>query len=212
MRFAWVWLIVFLMAMSPLGAQQPDDLHEKIRAATLKVKSFRMQMWSSAGMTSVSTVITHPLQMHMQMASGPVTMEMYIVDGYLYQRIANGGWKKQKLPAMHSSPVDALGAASQAANLVRGPDVQEGDKDYGSYRIEVTTAVIPGAPAAPPLALTCTYDKVTYLLHECKNPLITETFQAYNDPGNTIVIPAELSKAADAGELPIPVAPSPIPT
>ena len=188
-----------------------SDLRKHMTAAALGVKSFRLQLSSPMGMTSVATVTMKPIRMHMQVASGPIVMEMYLADGYLYQRIGNGGWQKQPLPSTAALPVDSIKALTQGTSMTAGPDVTEGGVTYGSYDVSVATASIPGAPAAGPISLSCTYDKSTFLTHECKSRFVTETFLDYNDPGNVVTLPADLSTATELPKMSIPT-PSQQPT
>lgn len=196
-------LAVILLAVVLLAADDPiATLRAFMKAALVNVTSFQLQVSSPAGgFTSVATVLTHPLQMHMQLASGAVTGEMYITGGYLYQNMLSSGWKRLKLPTPQA-PGDIARLIEDATRMAIAPDVIEDGVTYGSFTAQTTTASIPGAPAVPPNTMTCTYDKTTYLVHDCKNALIVETFLKYNDPGNQITIPAGLSTAVDLGNLP----------
>jgi hypothetical protein len=130
---------------------------------------------------------------HTQIASGPVVMEMYIADGYLYHRVGSSAWQKQPMPSAAALPADSIKTLVEGTRIMVGADVSEGGVTYGSYQVSIATASIPGAPAAGPRELSCTYDKSTFLTHECKNSFITETFLDYNDPNNAVTLPAELS-------------------
>ena len=58
------------------------------------------------------------------------------------------------------------------------------------------------------MTLTCTYDKTTFLIRDCRNAVITETILGYDDPANAVDLPAEVSGAVDAGPIVVPVWPT----
>lgn len=185
------------------------DLQKKMAAAAKNIKSFRFQLSSPMGMTSASTVIVHPMLMHMQIAGGPIVMEMYVAEGYMYRRIGSGAWQKQAIPSMASLPTDAIKRLAEGTSMTLGADVSDGGVTYGSYDVSVPTASVPGAPAAQPMMMSCTYDKSTFLTHECKNSFFTETFLDYNGPDNVVTLPAELSTATESPGITTPAMPSP---
>jgi hypothetical protein len=189
-----------------------SDLQKKMAAAAKRIRSFRFQLSSPIGMTSSSTVIVKPMLMHMQMASGPVVMEVYIAHGNLYQRVGVGEWQMQPLPLTASLPTDAIKKITEGTSMTVGADVSEDGVTYGSFDVSMPTASVPGAPPATPLTMSCTYDKKTFLTHSCKNSFITETFLDYNDPNNVVTLPPELSSAIEVPTITIPAMPSPQPT
>lgn len=93
--------------------------------------------------------------------------------------------------------------------MTLGADVSDGGVTYGSYDVSVPTASVPGAPAAQPMMMSCTYDKSTFLTHECKNSFFTETFLDYNGPDNVVTLPAELSTATESPGITTPAMSSP---
>ena len=180
----------------------------QMKAAQAGVQSFRMQLTSPAGMSGIGTFVTSPKRMHMEIATGPVTIEMYVSDGYSYQNIAKSGWKKQALPP-DAALVDIARAFDGKTAFIAAPDVVDAGITYGSVTMQLANAPIAGVPPSPPLTITCSYDKKTMLMHVCTSPFATETFLGYNDPANAITLPPELATAVDVGPV-VPVAsPSP---
>ncbi len=191
------------------AADDPAAIQAKMKAAQGAVHSFRMQI-SGPGMTGVATIFNSPKRMHMQMASGPLTIEMYVSDGYAYQNIGKSGWKKQQLPA-GSALVDIQRAFDGSTVFAVAPDVTDGGVTYGAISMQLSAVSVPGAPSTPPLTITCSYDKQSYLMHACTSPYATETFSGYDDPANAVSIPPELATAVDAGPVIPPAASSPAP-
>jgi hypothetical protein len=209
MRFVIAVVVVGLtMAGRLSAADDPAAIQAKMKAAQAAVQSFRMQI-SAPGTAGVATVFNNPKRMHMQLSSGPLTIEMYIADGYAYQNIGNTGWKKQLLPA-GAALVDIQRAFDGKTVFAVAPDVTDGGVTYGAITMQLAAAPVPGAPAAPPLTITCSYDKQSYLMHACGSTYATETFSGYDDPANVVTLPPELTTATDAGPM-MPHAPPPSP-
>jgi len=190
----------------PTPAGQPT-VAAQMKAAQAGVQSFRMQLTSPAGMSGIGTFVTSPKRMHMEIATGPITIEMYVSDGYSYQNIAKSGWKKQALPP-DAALVDVARAFDGNTAFIAAPDVVDAGITYGSITMQLANAPIAGVPASPPLTITCSYDKKTMLMHVCTSPFATETFLGYNDPANVISLPPELATAVDVGPV-FPVASPP---
>jgi hypothetical protein len=203
---AFATILCGLVTTGPLAAEGDlSVVHGQMRSAMAAVQSFRMQI-TAPGATGVATVMTKPMRLHMQMASGPLTIEMYSADGYLYQNIAKSGWKKQRLPD-GAAVIDVQRALDGSTTFAPAADVVDGGVSYGALAMTIPVATIPGAPAGAPITLTCSYDKKTLLMHACSTPLATETFSGYNDPANDVTLPPDLASAVDAGPV-LPVAPA----
>jgi hypothetical protein len=192
-----VVVLSLAMAARLSAADDAAAIQAKMKAAQAAVQSFRMQI-SAPGTTGIATIFNNPKRMHMRMASGPMTVEMYIADGYVYQNIANTGWKKQLLPA-GAALVDIQRAFDGNTAFSVAPDVTDGGVTYGAITLQLSAAPVPGAPPAPPLTITCSYDKQSYLMHACTSTYATETFSGYDDPANVVTLPPELATAIDTG-------------
>ncbi|HEV8020794.1 MAG TPA: hypothetical protein VGP41_05990 [Candidatus Lustribacter sp.] len=209
-RFLGVALAAIVAGLAAIPAAAADStdvatLKAMMKAADANVHSVQTQM-STMGVSSVFTVLTKPLREHMQMASGPMAMEMYVADGFIYMRIANGPWQKHSIPSLDSM-VSTLRTFTDTTQVTLDPDVVEDGRSYGVFEMQTPTVAVPGVPPAPAMTMTCTYDKQTYLRHECKTASLTMTFR-YNDPSDVVVLPPDAAAATDAGPFPFPI-PSP---
>ena len=194
-------------------------IRAKVTAAQGSVTSFHLVV-TGPGMSGVGTVVTKPMLMHLEMASGPAIIDMYLdasaKNGVtMYQQIGKGGrWTAMVLPggaALQKTLATMLPAVREKSTVVAAPDVVEGGVTYGAFSVETPTASIPGAPTASPMTMTCTYDKTTYLVHSCSNGIVTQTFSAYNDPANVVTIPPDARSAPTTAFPFAPSSPSPAP-
>jgi hypothetical protein len=204
---------VAILATVPAQPALSDDLasiQSSMTAAYANVRSFRVELaliGLGAGMTALMTIEREPMRMHMVM-NGPMTMENYVTDGFVYMRMGNTGWKKLTLPPAAAS-LDMVREWTASAHVVAGSDVVEDGVTYGTLDFQSDRAMLPGAAASlTGLKMTCTYDKKTFLMHDCKSARFTELVVGYNDPANEIALPADLSTAVDMGVIPLP-APAP---
>jgi hypothetical protein len=206
-------LLLVSAGAQPARADDAATVQALMRAASEKVHSVRMQISSPIGMTGISTVVREPLRMHMEMATGPIKIEMYAADGYFYQRIGDTQWQKRAMPDIASTVgIDFTRLMANSTQFTLGPDVTENGTTYGTLNTVIKTDAIAGAPLPPALTLNCSYDKKTYLTHTCTNALITETFVGYDDPANVVTLPPDLANAVDAGPIVLPGVPAPATT
>jgi hypothetical protein len=208
-----------VLAASVVCAFQPacaDPLSDVRAGMAASVTSMRIVTSSPLGFSNTMTIVTHPRRAHMVMTVGPITIEIYLVDNIIYQRLGSGDWQKRTLPA-DAALLDLMKTFVDLSQMTVGPDETDGGTVYGTLQLDVNPAQLPGmlqTMATPNIKLVCTYDKSTYRMHQCKNDLATETFEGYNDPENVIVLPAALDDAVDAGPFVMPgtSVPSPLPT
>ncbi len=209
-RFLGVTLAALVAGIGavPAWAASGDDLatlQAEMKAADSNVHSMRMQMTSPMGVNGVTTVDRNPMRAHFEMTGGgPLLIEMYIADGFLYERIGGAAaqWKKHPMPDGLSA-LDVAKTFADAAHLTLAPDVTEAGVRYGAFDIQMDSAVVPGMPQPPAMKMSCTYDKKTFLVRACKNDFLTEAFR-YNDPSDAVVLPAEVADAIDGGAFPFP--------
>jgi hypothetical protein len=76
------------------------------------------------------------------------------------------------------------------------PDRNIAGSVYGAIRIGLTgDAPAAGVPMTSATDRDCTYDKATYLLHDCMAGPLLMTFDRYGDARNEIVVPSEAANA-----------------
>ena len=197
----------------------------KIYAAQRSQTSWVMTTTAGAsGLTSVATIVrTAPktpgdpfsgVAAKTETAAGALTVDTYIVDSTLYLSFNGSPWQKKALNAaqlkMYSgSLIDDIKTNPPVATLQ--PDRVDGGVTFGDIRLVMPTpaamlASIPGAPKS--LTLECMYDKAAYLIHECDTEQFSITYSKFNDPANTVVLPAAAANAAPLA-MPLPGDPAP---
>jgi len=178
-----------LAVLVPVAAWADDAaaLRQKLVAGLSGVSSMRIVM-TLAG--STATMVVRPtgtdhrtFAVHMQMHGPTLAMEMFIVDGFMYQSINGSRWERRPLPdprsAVHLGP--AFGDPGTVTPL---PDRVEDGVTYGAFTESPPASVPSGL-----MTFTCTYEKSSGRLHSCESPLGTMTYGGYNDPGNLPAIP-----------------------
>jgi hypothetical protein len=71
------------------------------------------------------------------------------------------------------------------------PDRDDAGGAVGVVQLEMALPAVPGtASVGPPIAMTCEYDKLTYRVRSCANQRMSMSFTKYNDPSNTVELPA----------------------
>ena len=200
-------LVMALIAL-PVAARADDaaDLKAKMTAAMQPIVSMRLTVQSPYGATGQMIVILRPAtQMKMVMAVGPMNLEQYISGGFAYTRI-NGAWQKRALP----STTQALAFAhmiTSDSTVTLVPDKTEDGIAFGALSFTMTTPfAFPGAP--PTMALACTYDKKTFLMHRCANEMATITYAGFNDPANVVVLPDDAKNAPEGAPIALPASPA----
>jgi hypothetical protein len=205
-RFALACLCALAFGLAPAGAQTtptpapPSPEAVKIVAAMAKMTSFRMQLTSTNGMAGTITVVVPTKRTKAMVAMGPMVSEMVSADGKMYVRLNGAEWRTVDAPGGNYSDM-ALKTMADPSKLRVLPDRVENGTTVGVY--EMTPALPPGAPAGTPISpLTCTYDKTTYLPRSCTFQTMTQTFEGWNDPANTVDLPVLASPAPAASPHP----------
>jgi hypothetical protein len=188
--------IAALISASLAPARAADDagtlLASSVQKAAANVTSFRMTL-SGAQSVSSTMVVVRPDRVKSNMSFGPVTTETVIVGSTSYTRINGGQWLVSKMQNITDFANQWSATLAKQTTYTLLPDRVEAGVTYG--------AVMPAAgtttPAAAPLTMQCTYDKVTYLMHVCTlqppgAPFpMTLTYSAWNDPQNVVDVPAD---------------------
>ena len=193
---AFVASVAVIALPAGAWAQSAADIRSSMQTAVAGVKSFRMQVSSPFGGSSDATIVRTPLRMHMTASAAAMTFDTYYSDSVVYGRMGTGAWKKHHVP-MSASP-DMLKTVMNGGQLTPIADVVEAGTAYGAFKVQVDTSAIPNMPRIPPVTMTCTYDKKSFLIHDCKNRFITIALNGYNDPANVVTLPADLAGAADS--------------
>jgi len=210
-RFALACCCAFAFGVAPATAQTappaspapaaaataPSPEAVKIAAAMSKINSFRIQLSSTQGMGGTIVVLIPQKRTKATIAMGPMMNEVVMADGRMYGRMNGGDWHVSDVPAGGGNFSDAaLKKMVDPASIRILPDRVENGTTVGVY--EMTPPVPPGANATaaasmPPM--TCTYDKTTYLPRTCTFQTMTQAFEGWNDPANTIDVPVVASPA-----------------
>ena len=66
------------------------------------------------------------------------------------------------------APGDIIRMMQSASMVLLGDATVGAGTSYGTIVLQTTTAAIPAARTIDPTTLTCTYDKTTFLVHDCK--------------------------------------------
>jgi len=207
-RFALACCCAFAFGAAPAAAQTappaspapaaaataPSPEAVKIAAAMSKVNSFRMQLSSTQGMGGTIVVVLLQKRTKATIAMGPMVNEVVMADGRMYARMNGGDWHVSDTPAAAGFGDAAIKKMVDPASIHVLPDRVENGTTVGVY--ETTPPVPPGAPATTAIpVMTCTYDKTTYLPRTCTFQTMTQTFEGWNDPANTIDVPVVASPA-----------------
>jgi hypothetical protein len=182
------------LAAAPAGAATPaldgSALGARIVGALTKVQSFRLEMSGpiGSGVAGSMTFEVPTKRLRLVMANSSTVSETISADGKLYTRVNGGAWSVQTIAATDSSDPGLVQSMLDATRTRALPDRTEDGLTLGV--VEITLAPAVGAPhTAVQAAMTCTYDKSTYLLRTCANGYISEAFTGWNDPTNAIVVP-----------------------
>ncbi|HTW85768.1 MAG TPA: hypothetical protein VMD91_16985 [Candidatus Sulfotelmatobacter sp.] len=172
-------------------ANDPSGLGARIVGALAKVQSFRLEMSgpTGSGVAGTMTVEVPTKRMRLIMAGGTVVSESISADGKVYTRMNGGAWSVHDLAPDASSDPGMVQSMLDATHIRALPDRTEDGKVLGVYQITLAPPV-GTTPQSIQAAMTCTYDKATYLPRTCANGFISEAFTGWNDPANTIVVPA----------------------
>lgn len=179
-------------------ADDATDLMAKAEVAQKAVQSFVLTMSGPRGIV-VTTTYVAPGKTHGTTVFGSITSDTYVADGVMYLRINGGPWQSRPFdPATAAAHIHPIAPDAKRTLL---PDVADGAVTYGAIKVETGPVTLHGV-AVPASIMTCTFDKATLLLHECKTPQATLTYSRYNDPANVVEVPADAK--ANAKPLVIP--------
>jgi hypothetical protein len=186
--------LVVAVAIAALccGRARADDgaaLRSAVLGALAATTSFALDLSNPQGITGSAIVLTQLGRAKVQGSAGPHTLVLYAVGDEEYQQIDGSAWQRRSLPAAAASLLIApLGAS---ASVSAQPDVRDASgMVFGAFRA-ITALPIPGIGTIPNVTMDCTYDKATLLLHVCTSQYATLTFHNYNDPKNTVDLPAD---------------------
>jgi hypothetical protein len=180
---SFFWAIAFgVCVIGPAWADQLDDMFPSPKA--LGISSFVVES-TGLGIKMRSIVTFDPDLSHSIISNGKKTTEEYVRDHRVYMRsdpgwislardMTNPDWQNLRTFILIATLASAL--PPSATSL----DVVEGGVTYGTIQA-------PSGKAGG--KMICTYDRATKWMHSCKGGGFTETFSAYNDPANTIVVP-----------------------
>ncbi len=194
------WLRPFVLVgafATLLGVDTVDpgvSLRTNVLGALARTTSFQIDVTNPQGITGTITYLTRSGRVKVQGSGGPHTLVLYAIGDYEYQQYDGSSWQRRKLPpgGLVISPLAAT------ATVVPEADKTVGGETLGAFAA-TTSLPIPGVGTVPNVALECTYDKLTMLLRTCSGPLATFAFVHYNDPKNSVDLPAD---AKNATELP----------
>jgi len=191
--------LVFAAAVAALccGSARADDgsaLRTAVLAALAATTSFAVDVTNPQGITGNAIVMTQLARAKVQGSAGPHTLVLYAAGGEEYQQIDGSTWQRRKLPAGAAVLIAPLSATATVATQ---PDVHDpSGMVFGAFRA-ITSLPIPGVGTIPNVTMDCTYDKATMLLHVCTSQYATLTFHNYNDPKNSVDVPADARNAAE---------------
>jgi hypothetical protein len=175
------------------AAQDGAALRANLVAALAATTSFQIDVTNPQGIMGTVVVQTQLGRAKVQGSGGPHTVSIYAVSGYEYQQFDGGAWQRRKLPpgGLAISPFAAAAAVT--------PEADKRDASgatFGAFTA-TTSLPIPGIGTIPNVALECTYDKATLLLHDCTSQYGEFAFHNYNDPKNVVELPADAKTATE---------------
>ena len=187
-------IVIALLCGTAARADDGTALRGNVLAAMAAASSFDVDVTNPQGITGTAVVQPQLGRTKAQGSGGPHTVLVYALGGYLYEQFDGAAWQRRKLAGSGANVIAPLNAATV---VTPGADVHDpSGMAFGAFSA-VTTLPIPGVGTIPNVAMDCTYDKATMLLHSCTSQYATLTFHNYNDPKNVIELPAEAKNAAE---------------
>jgi len=159
-------VLAALLLGSVAAAARADasaDVQAKIDGAMASAKSFVV-------------VTSYPA-----VAVAASTTDVIVVGDTSYS--SKNGAPFDKAPLAPGSANRFTAAGSVKVGSLR-PDVTAAGVTYGAF----TTTL----PLGADVTITCTYDKKTFRLARCENADVTRIYSAYDDPNNTVDVPANV--------------------
>jgi hypothetical protein len=181
-------LVALLLASAvPARADDLATVRAKVQTAMQSTKSFVVTTTAMTGF-SVTMTFVAPDRYHSVLSYSGTTRDVVLVGPIAY--VSSDGQVYRKVDA----PPEVIAAEAQLRSVPVDqvlPDKTAGGKTYGAF---ATTSAGPQKDQH----LTCSYDKKTYRVAECSNEGLALTFSRYDDPANTVVIPANVASPAPA--------------
>lgn len=189
-RFSALVALACVVAAVPAGAQEERAaLAGKIDTAVAQATSYRVRVTSAAGRGSIWTMVRAQKRTKV-VDTDPVwgvVTEMIFADGRGYTR-TGGEWRvlqPRNRPAGEPSPAQTF---LNMVKITPLPDRVENGVTVGAYQMDMHPPTVTPSMEMP-VTFTCTYDKATYLPRSCRNDVVTETFEGWNDPANVVDVP-----------------------
>jgi hypothetical protein len=185
-RRASLALVALLLGTAvPARADDLATVRTKVQTAMQSAKSFVVATTASTGFTVTMTFVA-PDRYHSVLNYSGTSRDVVLVGPIAY--VSSDGQSYRRVDA----PAEVVAAQAQLRNVPVDevlPDKVAGGKTYGAF---ATTSAGPQKDQH----LTCSYDKKTYRLAECSNEGLSLTFSRYDDPANTVVVPANVTVPA----------------
>ncbi len=186
-----------LFCVALAGVARADDgtaLRTSVLTAMAATSSFAVDLQNPQGIMGTAVVQTQLGRTKVQGSGGPHTLLLYVVGGYEYEQFDGSSWQRRKLPA---GGLTVIAPLAPNATVTAKPDARDSSGEtFGAFSA-ITSFPIPGMGTIPNVALDCTYDKSTMLLHVCTSQYATLSFHNYNDPKNVVELPADAKSATE---------------
>jgi hypothetical protein len=186
-------LVAVALCCTRAGADDGSSVRDGILAAMAATTSFAVDVVNPQGIVGTAVVLPKLGEAKVQGSAGPQTLLAFVTGGAIYTQFNGGAWQRQAIPADATALVVPL---THAASITPGPDQRDrSGATFGAFTA-FTSLSIPGLGTIPNVALDCTYDKLTMLLHACTCQYAAFTFRDYNDPKNVVALPDDVRNAA----------------
>jgi hypothetical protein len=177
-------VLAALLLGSVAAAARADasaDVQAKIDGAMASAKSFVVVTSYPAQAYASTLVYVAPNRSRLAVAVAASTTDVIVVGDTSYS--SKNGAPFDKAPLAPGSANRFTAAGSVKVGSLR-PDVTAAGVTYGAF----TTTL----PLGADVTITCTYDKKTFRLARCENADVTRIYSAYDDPNNTVDVPANI--------------------
>jgi len=198
---AVVLTTALVLGFTGVARADDADTFAKIEAAQAALKSF--QMTTTIAGLNAPTVATFvkPSAFKQTMSMGSMSMMMYMVDSVMYVQINGGEWQKRAFDA--KAIVSQLGISlPKTPSRAIIADTIEGATTYGTLQYDIPPVSMSNGTTTPQQKMTCSFDKVTYLLHTCMIAQVSLAYGKFNDPSNVVELPAAAKNATKELTLP----------
>lgn len=208
------------------AADDGAQVAENIRKAVAAVASFQATMTGPPGMTAQVTFV-RPDRVRNVISVGSSTAEAIAVGTTTYVRSNGGPWGRSSNAGTAAAARQLVDSLVSSTSYTALPERRENGATVGAFSAALPASFLPvplkvatassSDKTAPPLTVTCTYDKATYLVHTCTMQLpnfpgpLTMTYSKWNDPANVVDVPAGQPAAPAAPASASSASPSPSP-